>query len=104
MCKQQDQERGGPIRITNVEGRGLAVTATKHLDPGLFGIKVFSEVALIVFPPMGTKADQSVQVPKFLAPSPHSPQLFVDWNAYLQEPKSVKDRVLKLYTEMECRK
>jgi hypothetical protein len=100
MCKQlnNNQERG-MIRITNVEGRGLAVTATKCLDPGLFGIKVFTEVALVVFPPIGTKADQSGQVPKFLAPCP---QLFVDWYAYLQEPKSVKDRVLKLYNDMEC--
>jgi len=98
LCKQTNQELG-IVGIKHVEGRGLAVIATKRLDPGLFGLKVFTEQALIVFPPIGTKTDQSGLVPKFLDPCP---QLFVDWYAYLQEPKSVKDRVLKLYNEMDC--
>ena len=89
------------ITIEKVEGRGLAVIATECLDPGLFGLEIFTEKALVIFPPMGTKEDQSGPVPKFLDPCP---QLFVDWYAYLQEPKAVKDRVLKLYHEMDCRK
>ena len=89
------------IRIEHVEGRGLAVIATKRLEPGLFGLKVFTEQALIVFPPMGTEKDRSGPVPKFLDPCP---QLFVDWYTYLQKPESIKDRVLMLYNEMNCRK
>lgn len=87
------------IRIDRVEGRGLAVIATRQLDPGLCGLKVFTEQALVVFPPMGTNDDHSCSVPKFLDPCP---QLFVDWYTYLQKPKAVKDRVMKLYHEMDC--
>jgi len=87
------------IKIEQVEGRGLAVVATESLDPGLFGLKIFTEKALVVFPPIGTKKDQSGPVPKFLDPCP---QLFVDWHAYLQESRAIKDRVLKLYNEMDC--
>lgn len=89
------------IGIERVEGKGLAVVATKRLDPGLFGLKVFTEEALVVFPPMGAKEDHSGPVPKFLDPCP---QLFVDWYAYLQEPNSVKKRVLNLYKDADCRK
>ena len=89
------------IKIEQVEGRGLAVVATERLDPGLFGLKIFTEKALVVFPPIGTKEDQSGAVPQFLDPCP---QLFVDWHAYLQESKDVRERVLKLYNEMDCRK
>ena len=88
------------IKIEQVEGRGLAVVATESLDPGLFGLEIFTEKALVVFPPIGTKEDQSGPVPKFLDPCP---QLFVDWHAYLQESRAIKDRVLKLYNEMDCR-
>lgn len=87
------------IRIDRVEGRGLAVIATRQLDPGLCGLKVFTEQALVVFPPMGTNDDHSCSVPKFLDPCP---QLFVDWYTYLQKGKAIKDRVMKLYHEMDC--
>jgi len=87
------------IGIEHVEGRGLAVIARKRLDPGLFGLQIFTEEALVVFPPMGTKEDRSGPAPNFLDPCP---QLFVDWYAYLQQPKPIRDRVLKLYSDMDC--
>ena len=89
------------IRIQPVEGRGLAVVAMEQLDPGLFGLKVFKEKALLRFPPIGTKDYLTGPVPFFLDPCP---QLFVDWYTYLQEPKSIKAKVMKLYNDMNCRK
>ena len=88
------------IKIDNVDGHGLAVIATERLDPGLSGLKIFAEKALIVFPPMGTEKQFPGPVPKFLDPCP---EVFVDWHTYLQKPKSVKDRVLNFYSEMNCR-
>jgi len=93
------QPRRTRISIQAVEGRGLAVVATQNLDPGLFGLEIFEEKALMVFPPMGTKDDLSGPVPNFLDPCP---QLFVDWYAYLQEPKSIRTKVMKLYNDMKC--
>ena len=92
------------IEITQTEpGRGLGVVATKDLHPGIFGLKVITEEALIVFPTLGTDEDQSgssSKVPKFLEPCP---QVYADWYRYLQEPKSIKDRILMLYNEIDCR-
>ena len=87
------------IRIQAIDGKGLAVVATQELDPGLFGLKLFEEPALMVFPPMGSKED--LLVPNYLEPCP---QLFSDWCVYLQEPKSIQTKVLKLYNDMNCRK
>mmetsp|Transcript_26946 Transcript_26946/g.74065 ORF Transcript_26946/g.74065 Transcript_26946/m.74065 type:complete len:499 (-) Transcript_26946:2063-3559(-) len=87
------------IRIGRVEGRGLAVIATERLEPGLSGLKVLTEKALVVFPPMGANGQVADAVPEFLEPSP---QMFLDWYTYLQQPQSVKDRVLKLYNDMNC--
>ena len=104
MCQQTHltKQGQGMIQIQPVEGRGLAVVATKHLDPGLFGLQVFQEEALIVFPPKeSSQNDTSVVVPDFLDPCP---QLFYDWYTYLQKPKSVKAKVLKRYNDMKCRK
>ena len=96
--RQEQQPPKEMIRIQAVEGRGLAVVATEDLDPGLFGLRVFQEEALLVFPPID---DRSGPVPEFLDPCP---QLFSDWHTYLQQPNSVKAKVLKLYNDMDCGK
>jgi hypothetical protein len=88
--------------IQTKSGRGLGVVATKDLHPGIFGLKVITEEALIVFPTLGTDEDQSggSKVPKFLEPCP---QVYADWYRYLQEPQSIKDQILMLYNELDCR-
>eukprot|EP00536_Pseudo-nitzschia_multiseries_P009774 jgi/Psemu1/242383/estExt_Genewise1.C_2820050 len=48
---------------------------------------------------MEAKTLIDLAVPTFLEPCP---QLFLDWHTYVQQSQSVKDRVLKLYTEMDC--
>lgn len=88
------------IRIEETNVRGKAVVATKRLEPGLSGLEVFTEKALIVFP---TKAenDKDGPVPDFLEPNP---QLFSDWCRYLEQTPEIRQRILGLYTDMECRK
>ena len=86
------------IEITETESRGKAVVATKRLQPGVFGLEVFTEKALIVFPTR--RKDHDGPVPFFLEPNP---QLFSDWCNYLKQPKEIQQKILSLYTDMECR-
>ena len=89
------------IEITQTKsGRGLGVVATEDLHPGIFGLKVITEEALIVFPTLEDQSGGSSKVPKFLEPCP---QVYADWYRYLQEPQSIKDRILMLYNEIDCR-
>lgn len=87
------------IRIEETEARGKAVVATKRLEPRLSGLEVFTEKALIVFPTR-TENDKDEPVPDFLEPNP---QLFSDWCRYLEQPREIQQRILSLYTDMECR-
>mmetsp|Transcript_26723 Transcript_26723/g.43971 ORF Transcript_26723/g.43971 Transcript_26723/m.43971 type:complete len:521 (-) Transcript_26723:229-1791(-) len=84
------------IKIEETETRGRAVVATERLEPGLSGLEVLTERALMVFP---TRGSNDGPVPHFLAPNP---QLFTDWCNYLQQPKEIQERILNLYTDMEC--
>ena len=87
------------FKIVEETERGKAVVATERLEPGFFGLEVFTEEALMVFPTRGSKEDHSGPVPPILAPGP---QMWTDWHTYQQHPRHVKDRILELYTEMEC--
>jgi hypothetical protein len=91
------------IRIEETESRGKAVIATRRLEPGLTGLEVLTEKALIVFPTLGRhdcNNSKDGPVPDFLEPNP---QLFSDWCRYLEQPKEIQQRILSLYTDMECR-
>lgn len=88
------------IKIDETENRGMAIIATEKLEPGSFGLEIFTEKALMIFPTMGSLNDCSGPVPEILAPGP---QLWSDWSVYLKQPQHVKERVLKLYTELDCR-
>jgi hypothetical protein len=88
------------IKIEETVNRGKGVIATEKLEPGNFGLEVFTEKALMVFPTRGSQDDFSGPVPDILAPGP---QLWADWSAYLKQPSEVKERILKLYTELDCR-
>jgi hypothetical protein len=87
------------IKIEETENRGKAVIATEKLEPGNFGLEVFTEKALVVFPTRGSLDDCSGPVPAILAPGP---QLWTDWSAYIKQPLELKERILKLYTELDC--
>lgn len=88
------------IKIVEETDHGKAVVATKRLEPGCFGLEVFTEKALVVFPVRGTEGDCSGPVPAILEPAP---QLWTDWYFYQQQSQDLKDRILQLYTEMDCR-
>jgi hypothetical protein len=90
------------IKVEETETRGKAVVATKRLEPGLSGLVVITEKALIIFPTLGRDENNSDgPVPDFLEPNP---QLFSDWCRYLEQPEDVQKRILSLYNDMECRK
>lgn len=91
------------FRIEETKSRGKAVVATKRLEPGLSGLEVFTEKALIIFPTLGrsdSNESKDGPVPGFLEPNP---QLFSDWCRYLEQPKEIQQKILSLYTDMECR-
>jgi hypothetical protein len=87
------------FKVVETEDHGRAVVATEKLEPSPFGLLVFKDPALLTFPTRGTERDQSGSVPEILE---LGPQMWTDWWAYLQEPDEIKQRVLDLYTEMEC--
>jgi hypothetical protein len=90
------------VKVTETPNRGRAVVATKKLEPGISGLEIITEKALMIFPTLGRGQDHDDGlVPDFLQPNP---QLFSDWCRYLEQPEEVKRRILSLYTDMECRK
>jgi hypothetical protein len=89
------------IEIVEETEHGRAVVATERIEPGCFGMEVFTERALMIFPTRNSQGDRSGPVPQILSPNP---QLWSDWICYQQQPQDVKDRILQLYTDMECRK
>jgi hypothetical protein len=86
--------------IVETEKRGKVVLATERLVPGPFGLQVFKEEALLAIPTRGSEMDKSGPVPSILA---QGPQMWTDWWTYLQQPEELKQRVLQLYTEMDCK-
>jgi hypothetical protein len=90
------------IEVTETANRGRAIVATKKLVPGISGLEVITEKALVIFPTFGGCEDSDDEpVPDFLGPNP---QLFSDWCRFLEQPEDVKKRVLSLYTDLDCRK
>lgn len=88
------------VRIQDTWDHGKTLVATKRLDPEPpFGLKIFTDEALLVMPNRNSDADRSGIPPEILEPGP---QMWTDWWAYCQQPLDVRRRILNLYTDMEC--
>lgn len=86
-------------RIEETDSHGKAMVATKKIEPGPLGLLVFKEEALLAIPTRGTPRDNSGREPEFLA---EGAQLWTDWWFYRQQPKGIRDRILRMYKEMDC--
>lgn len=88
------------VKIKESEDHGKTLVAAIHLEPEPpFGFHVFTDEALLVMPTRGSEDDKSGTPPKILEPGP---QMWTDWWTYLQQPDEVRQRILSLYTDMDC--
>jgi hypothetical protein len=87
------------VEVAETEEHGKALVSTACLKPGHLGLLVFREEALLTCPVRGSKQDNSGPVPHLLE---QGPQLWTDWWAYRQQPENVKQRVLDMYSDMNC--
>ena len=86
-------------RMVETEDRGKVLLATKRLDPGLMGLEVFKEEALLAIPTRGSALDKSGPVPTILEAGP---QMWTDWWFYKKQPEEIRQRVLAMYNELDC--
>ena len=88
------------IQIKESADHGKTVVATKRLDPEPpFGLRVFTDEALLVMPTHNTAKDRSGHPPAILEPGP---QMWTDWWTYRQQPEEIRKRILSLYVDMDC--
>jgi len=88
------------IKIEENGEHGKTVVAAKRLEPEPpFGLRVFTDEALLVMPTRNSDADQSGAPPEILEPGP---QMWTDWWAFRQKPAEVRRRILNLYSDMDC--
>lgn len=93
-------EKRANVEIKESKHHGKTLVATKRLEPELpFGLLVFMDEALLVMPTRGSEADMSGAPPEILEPGP---QMWTDWWTYRQQPEEVRQRILSLYTDMDC--
>ena len=86
--------------IQKTEYHGLALVATERMDPGPQGLVVFREEALLVIPTRGSEQDVSGPPPTIL--DRFDPQIWTDWCFFRTQPTSLKQKILGMYTEMDC--
>lgn len=89
------------FEIQETKHHGIAIVAKQRLEPGADGLIVFREEALLTVPNRGSERDQYGDPPAIL--DKFDPQIWTDWNFFLQQPDSTKEKVLKMYTAMKCK-
>ena len=80
--------------------RGRFIVAKKRLDPGILGLEVLEEQALIIVPPPSID-DESV-----CGINPHSylGVRFANYLGYMKQPAAVQRKIMGFYKEMDCPK
>ena len=82
--------------LVDVPGRGLALCATRSLDPGILGVTILHDPPLIISPFRDSPNDHSGPCPpvlKRLLP----PQFWTDYWCFRQLPKDKQQKIKNLY-------
>jgi hypothetical protein len=83
--------------------RGRALVATKDLDPGILGLTVLEEEALIVSPPPGSAKDEAPPKPSDVPNTSAFPSLWSQYWCYRKQPEEIRSKILGFYVEMYCK-
>ncbi|CAJ1966483.1 unnamed protein product [Cylindrotheca closterium] len=96
---ESDRICSAAVEMKQTEDHGMVLVSTKSLEPGPLGLIVFRETALLSIRTRGSSLDESGPVPDYLA---EGPQMWTDWWYFQQQPKDIRDRILKMYQETDC--
>mmetsp|Transcript_19589 Transcript_19589/g.48218 ORF Transcript_19589/g.48218 Transcript_19589/m.48218 type:complete len:523 (-) Transcript_19589:33-1601(-) len=96
---ESDRTGSAAVEVKQTENHGKALVSTKSLEPGPLGLTVFRETALLSIPIRGSFLDESGPVPDYLV---EGAQMWTDWWSFQQQPKGIRDRILKMYKETDC--
>lgn len=88
------------VKIKESDEYGKILVATRELEPQLpFGLQLFTDDALLIMPKYCSEQDKSGPPPEILEPGP---QMWTDWYYFTQKPRHVRQRILRLYCDMDC--
>eukprot|EP00978_Attheya_sp_CCMP212_P025189 scaffold80607_cov27-Attheya_sp.AAC.1 len=90
------------IRLEEKEHRGKVVVAVSNFDPGISGLELLAEKALLVSPPFGSETDSSPTMPRKLRSM--DPQMWASYWCYKSQSDEVKAKVQDFYVELDCAK
>jgi len=89
------------LRVETTKDCGRIVVATADMDPGVGGLELIAEEALIVAPPYGSSLDSSPEMPYELK-SKIDPKSWVCFWTYKRQSEEVQAKIRDFYAEINC--
>ncbi|CAB9500991.1 SET domain [Seminavis robusta] len=94
------------LRVETTQDRGRVVVATADLQPGVIGLQLLAETAIIVVPPYdnripSTAIDQCPRFPEELQ-SKMDPNFWASYWCYKSQPDEIQAMIRDFYTELDC--
>jgi hypothetical protein len=97
------------LEIRSTQDRGMIVVATQKLDPGTLGLEILREDGLLIPPTLNPLSyrmglaykDIPQGLEAVLARYSRSPQIWLDYKFYKQQPHNVQTKVMSFFYDKE---